>query len=373
MITKIEIENYRGYKNAFIFDMSQTKQYGWNKNLIKNGIVNKALIYGPNGAGKSALLLAFMELSSVLTDTERQQTPDAIYFYAGAENRVAKFRFHFLFGKKRIVYEFGKTGWNSISFEKMYVDDVLSLEYSHTDPAHRFCEIAGCGNLSDVQLADNQSFVKFLRVNTIQDENSPIVLITDFAKGMLYFKNLLKGNCYLGFTNGIDSLDSRIIQNGKLDAFEKFLDRFGIHYKLLAARDAFNQLSIGVQFGNHVVPFIAIASSGTRTLQLVYYWSMVFEKATMVLIDEFDAYFHSEAALNLLKMLNKIDNAQMILTTHNTRLFSNDVTRPDCCFVHDGKTIKPVSSISDREFRRADNLERMYREENFEVNKHSAQ
>lgn len=87
---------------------------------------------------------------------------------------------------------------------------------------------------------------------------------------------------------------------------------------------------------------------------------------------EFDAYYHSDVAANLVNMLNRIHNAQFILTTHNTRLFSNDFTRPDCCFVHDGKAIKPVYALSDREFRRGDNLERMYRENDFDVNKHSS-
>ena len=371
MIEKIEIENYRGYKNNFIFDLSQTKQYGFNKELIKNGLVNKALIYGPNGAGKSNLLLAFMELSSVLTDTTKQGVPDLIYFYAGSKNKIAKFRFYFLFDKTRIMYEWGKSSWDSISYEKLFVNNEQVLEYSHTDSAHRFCTIEGCENLALTQLADNQSFVKFLKINTVQGEESPITLLVNFANGMLYFKNLIGGNRYLGFTTGIDSLDSRIIQNRKLPEFNVFLKEQGLNYDLVQIRDASGQLIIGAKYGDNIVPFDAIASSGTHTLELIFYWSMQFEKATMVLIDEFDAYYHSDIAANLVTLLNRIENAQIILTTHNTRLFSNEFSRPDCCFVHNGKSAKPVSALSEREFRKGDNLERMYRENNFDIKKHS--
>lgn len=373
MITKIEIENYRGYQNSFIFDLSETKQYGFNKELVKNGIVNKALIYGPNGAGKSTLLLAFMELSAILTDNNRDIVPDNLYFYAGSNSRIARFRFHFKFGEKNVVYEWGKSSWDKIAYEKLFLNNVHILEYSHTDSAHRFCSLDGIDpGVTVVQLADNQSFVKFLKVNTIQDENSVISLLVNFARGMLYFKNLIRGNQYLGFTAGVESLDSRIIANNKLVDFSSFLKQQGLNYELIPVRDISGQMIIGAKFGNKVVPFDAIASSGTHTLELIYYWSMQFEKATMVLIDEFDAYYHSDVAANLVNMLNKIHNAQFILTTHNTRLFSNDFTRPDCCFVHDGKAIKPVYALSDREFRRGDNLERMYRENDFDVNKHSS-
>ena len=183
MITKIEIENYRGYQNTFIYDLSATKQYGFNKDLVKNGIVNKALIYGPNGAGKSTLLLAFMELSAILTDNNREIVPDNLYFYAGSDNKIARFRFHFQFGNKTVVYEWGKSSWDKISYEKLFVNDVHVLEYSHTDSAHRFCSIEGIDpGVIAIQLADNQSFVKFLKVNTIQDENSVISLLVDLDR-----------------------------------------------------------------------------------------------------------------------------------------------------------------------------------------------
>ena len=140
--------------------------------------------------------------------------------------------FHFLFEKKNVVYEWGKTGWDKISYEKLFVDDVQILEYSHTDSAHRFCNIEGCESLAEISLADNQSFVKFLKINTIQNPESPIALLVNFAAGMLYFKSLINGNRYLGFTTGVDSLDGKIIQNGKLNEFQEFLKQNGLNYKL---------------------------------------------------------------------------------------------------------------------------------------------
>jgi len=370
MLKRIEIENYRAYKNTFVFDLSQTKSYGFNKELIKNNIVNNAFIYGYNGTGKSTLLLAIMELSNVLTDFQKDMVPDSVYFYAGANNRVAKFRFFLQFDKQEIRYEFGKTSWDKISYEKLFVDNIQILEYSHADNSHNFCNVKDCEPLAFLQLGDQQSFVKFLKTNTIQTEDSPISKIVNFSKGMLYFKSLINGNHYLGLTHGIDLIEQRIVLSGKIEDFMNYLAKFDLHYNLIQSTNINGQMVLGAVFDKKVVPFNEIASSGTKALMLAYYWSLNFDKTSMILIDEFDAYYHFEAAKELVKILRESTKAQIILTTHNTCLLNNIESRPDCIFVHDGSSIKPLYQKSDREFRRADDLESMFRKNDYSVNKH---
>lgn len=370
MLKKIEIENYRAYKNTFVFDLSQTKSYGFNKELIKNNIVNNALIFGYNGTGKSTLLLAIMELSNVLTDLKKDIVPDSIYFYAGTNNRIAKFRFFLQFDEQEIRFEFGKTAWDKISYEKLFVDDIQILEYSHADPSHNFCSLKDCEHLAKLPLGDQQSFVKFLKMNSIQDIYSPISKIINFANGMLYFKSLINGNQYLGFTHGIDLIEQRIVLSNKIEDFKNYLAKFDLHYDLIQLPEANGQMTLGAIFDGKVVPFGAIASSGTKALMLAYYWSLNFNKTSMILIDEFDAYYHFEAAKTLFEILKKTTNAQVILTTHNTCLLNTKDSRPDCIFIHDGTSIKPMYQKSDREFRIGDNIEAMFRKGDFSVNKH---
>ena len=54
MLKRFEVENYRGFSEKLVFDLT-ARDYGFNQNLIFNGVVNKAIIYGKNGIGKSAL------------------------------------------------------------------------------------------------------------------------------------------------------------------------------------------------------------------------------------------------------------------------------------------------------------------------------
>jgi len=53
MLTKIEITNFKSFNEKFTFDLSNTNDFKFNEECIRNAIVNKALIYGQNGCGKS--------------------------------------------------------------------------------------------------------------------------------------------------------------------------------------------------------------------------------------------------------------------------------------------------------------------------------
>ncbi len=54
-------------------------------------------------------------------------------------------------------------------------------------------------------------------------------------------------------------------------------------------------------------------------------------------------------------------DSQVILTTHNTSLMSNDLLRPDCYFLMYKDKINPLSELTDKELRLAHNIEKMYR------------
>ncbi len=51
----------------------------------------------------------------------------------------------------------------------------------------------------------------------------------------------------------------------------------------------------------------------------------------------------------------------MILTTHNLNLMSNDLLRPDCYFVLKNNNIRPLPELTEKEIRKAHNLQKMYK------------
>ena len=114
-------------------------------------------------------------------------------------------------------------------------------------------------------------------------------------------------------------------------------------------------------FENKDADFFKIASTGTRSLALFYYWYIRMEKASFVFIDEFDAFYHFELAESVQRHLKKMSGVQIFTTTHNTDLMSNDLLRPDSYFLLENNRIKAISELTEKELRQAHNLQKMYK------------
>ena len=62
--------------------------------------------------------------------------------------------------------------------------------------------------------------------------------------------------------------------------------------------------------------------------------------------------------------LKKI-KSQVILTTHNVSVMSNDILRPDCYFVMSKTEVSPLYLKTSKELREAHNLGKMYKAGSF--------
>ena len=59
-------------------------------------------------------------------------------------------------------------------------------------------------------------------------------------------------------------------------------------------------------------------------------------------------------------MLKKT-NSQILLTTHNTALLTNELLRPDCYFICSKDKIVNTHNATEKELREGHNLEKLYR------------
>ena len=206
------------------------------------------------------------------------------------------------------------------------------------------------------------SRVKYVYANSIlveNEQNKVFKKFIDFVERMLLFYSLdTRG--YEGFSNGSESIAEGIVNEGKVCDFQDFLKSCDIEYDLYDC-EVDGKKAIYCHFDKKDADFFNIASTGTRSLALFYYWYIKMKKASFVFIDEFDAFYHYELSEAVQKKVNEIKNVQVFTTTHNTDLMSNDLLRPDCYFILKDNNIKEISELTEKELRKAHNLQKMYK------------
>lgn len=361
MLKRFEVENFKGFKERLIFDL-QAREYEFNKNLVVNGIVNKGIIYGKNGIGKSNLGIALFDIVLHLTDKERMNPIYLTeYLNLDSEKPYAEFKYIFMLGDDEVIYEYKKKDAYYLIEESLKINNSRVLFYNYFEKKENFVDKNLVGNLQ-IELLDNKlSIIKYIYRNTPTNQESPLYKMMIFVENMLWYRGLSEGNTYCGFSNGATILVEGLYNSGKKEEFQKFLADNGLYYNLEW------QLANGVHELMAVfptkkkAPFMSIASTGTKSLFLYFFWSVAaFNKISFLFIDEFDAFFHYESAENIVLRLNCNKNFQTLLTSHNTYLMQNKLTRPDCCYIMTQNKITSLFNSTKKEIREAHNLEKMY-------------
>ena len=119
MLKRFEVENYKGFKEPIIWDLSQTNVYAYSKHLVKNHISKNSIVYGNNASGKTSFCAALVDITTHLLDVEKDLTPPHMLTYIGNDSKVARFRYDFLLGKKTIIYEYLKTNTREMVLERL--------------------------------------------------------------------------------------------------------------------------------------------------------------------------------------------------------------------------------------------------------------
>lgn len=362
MLKKFEIENFKGFENNIVFDLS-AREYAFNKNLVVNDVVNKAIVYGKNGVGKSSLGIAIFDIVSHLTDKERMPVRYLInYLNLNSDKPYAIFKYTFQFDEDIVVYEYAKRDPNNLIYEKLIIDEKVVIDYNFFDTNVRYLDQSIVGELN-IELIDNKlSVLKYIYRNTPTNTSIPLTKMMQFVDNMLWYRSLSEGNMYCGFSVGASTLVDKLYESGKVKDFERFLQDNGLNYNLkFIPVNGTHELVASYDGGKKMVPFVSLASTGTMALFLFYFWSIsAFEKISFLFIDEFDAFFHYESAENIVLQLNKAKSFQTVLTSHNTYLMQNRLTRPDCCYIMTNERITNLFDSTDKEIREAHNLEKMY-------------
>lgn len=361
MLRRFVVKNYKGFKDELVFDLSNTHDYKFNQEFVIDGICNKSLIYGKNGSGKSNLGRAIMDITHHLTSNPIQLD---ISPYQNLENKnnIISFSYDFVFDNDTVQYSYERSKRNDLVKETLLINEkeVLSFDIKKKSISNN---LESAAKIDFSQYNFGESLVYYVYTRGGYDKSDAFFKFVDFVNKMLFFRSL-RANEFEG--NGrITTFADILLRHGEkaVKGLERFLKENGINYNLIIMQDINTGLNdIFVVFDNKSVLLRNIWSTGTSALVLFYCWFIDFNSVSFLYLDEFDAFYHYELSENILKLVNENENIQSVVTTHNTSLMNNKMTRPDCCFIIDAnKTIKSLADCTQREIREAHNLENLYK------------
>lgn len=364
MITKFAVKNYRGFSDRIEWDLSNPNSYSFNTFAIKDGIIKNGIIYGPNGCGKSNLALALFDIILHLTQKSKSQHQfDTIVNIYHPEDLMS-FEYTFRFGKNIIEYYYSKD-MSGLAKEKLILDNKMLFNLENNDLYIESKEFPMADDIKK-QLANSSNKVSILgylwSVYPLTSVH-PLKKMKEFVDGMLLFWNHEERG-FAGLEEGISYIEEYIISNRLVDDFTQFLKAVSDQdFKFKAANEGEKDLICDMGVG---APFKKIRSTGTSSLTLLYFWIQKMSKATFVMIDEFDAFYHFDLSFKICQKLFSFSN-QIFVTSHNTYLMSNDLLRPDCNFIINKNQIKPLNLCTEKELRWGNNIEKMYRGNAFKI------
>lgn len=364
MLKRFEVSGYRNFNEKFILDFSDVRDYQFNKQCVRNGLLNNMIIYGKNAVGKTNFGRALFDIQNNLRRKfamiEMEESDS--FLNADSDSGFATFKYVFLFDKNEVIYEYRKRTSFKLLYEKFTINQETIFEYNHEtkEKALGRLEVINAETLNWEFTDDDISIISYI-TNNVQLGNSEILSkFYRFITGM----QLTKGNnstIYRGIPN---KMIAEIIENNWIQDFQKFLNEFGVEEKLVAVDLPTGEKMLCFDH-KKPLPFMENCSSGTFSLIRLYTWKKRMDTATFLYMDEFDAFYHYELSEKVIKLFGEIEHCQTIVTSHNTNLLSNKIMRPDCFFILSKDKLTSIVNATDRELREGHNLEKLYKSGEF--------
>lgn len=367
--------NYKNFEKTVILDLGKVGGYKFNVECIQNSIITKCIVYGRNATGKTNFGEALTDIWNNIFSRPLRIRNNKI-LNANSSEKTATFSYEFIFGNDEVNYEYQRNVKQDLvterltingdvvfdlNFEKGVFSDInLALVDADTVQIDKYLETVK-HMLVEMEDEDHTQvpFLRYILNNVPVMPHSVLDKLEDYVKRMKIsiVSNAIRKNSRLNIT-----FNEYLAQGENLKRFQDFLNDMGIGCNLEVIKTVDEQYELFFKYKSPI-PFYENASSGTLTLTTFYRRVLAVDrKPSLFYMDEFDAFYNYEMSEKIVRVLKKnFPESQIILTTHNTNLMTNQLMRPDCLFIlsRAGK-ITPLCDATERELREGHNLEKLY-------------
>lgn len=382
MLVDFTLRNFLSFKDEISFSMLAAKSVKEHEQCDSNGSCNLirvhnsdskllkvAAIYGANGSGKSNLLMAMsffkdMVLNSFKNDFILRQVKDLTYqFSVESKEEPSSFEMMFIIDNKR--YRYGFEIYNeSIDSEWLFVKPLESARESYcfkrekkniivnsktykgaggvsSKTRHNALFLSTCAQFNvEMSMIIKEWFRKRFNIlsgiddNTIHYTANQYIHNADMHRRIIDFIKIID----LGITDiaikesDIENIPESV--NQFVDALSKSPDEIKSEIadiKKIEIMSEHKRYDHDRLKDTLFTPF-GIESLGTKKIfALLGPWFDTLLNGGVLLIDEFGASLHTKLSIELVKLFQSSinNNAQLIITTHDTNLLRGELLRRD--------------------------------------------
>ena len=95
MLKRFEVQGFKSFLHPVTIDFSDVRDYQFNNTCVKDGLLNKIIVYGRNSVGKTNLGLALFDIVSTLTSNN--VSSELYNYYLNADSTTDYAQFDYLF------------------------------------------------------------------------------------------------------------------------------------------------------------------------------------------------------------------------------------------------------------------------------------
>lgn len=243
------------------------------------------------------------------------------------------------------------------------LDGRVIFDYDHDSSSMHEdgLEAIGATSLNWAFLSDEMSVAQYVCNNT------PVELLGAVGEMYRFVRNMgIISDAFGSNRRFVSKVVGRVIEAKKVSELENFLRRFGVSEHLKVHQSPSGDEVLYFEH-RRPVAFAENCSSGTIALLRLFNYAMTIHDASLLFIDEFDAFYHHDLSEHVIEYLKELPGRQVICASHNTDLFSNKIMRPDCLFILSRSGITSAANATRRELREGHNLEKLYKAGEFDV------
>ena len=371
MLKKVEIKNFKSFKNQTEIDLSKTNYNFLSQNVNKDGILKGCIFVGPNASGKSSVVLSIKLLLDFLF--KERNIKLGVLKSLLSEDESFSLTYSFVIDSQEVTYGFSINPDKPFIEESLFVDNKMMMQRMGTSAKSFIVNEQGVSyDESDV---DKETlFLRTLFFNTKFTSNKTLKDWMEFLQNSVYINAFERNIVYYGKDYKDLELSSYLKGNGlsKInDFFKEFNFEQDIEYtnqgtgtvSALVGEESEKNIFFKRKGVESLIPFTEESLGNQNLLRMLPTFLHVINKSGMLLIDEFSSGFHNcLEALLVRYFFEKAKDSQMIFVSHSTNLLSNSLLRPDQEYAveFNGKEGSSVIRFSKEKPRLAQNIEKMY-------------